>query len=98
MFAIKQGSTSPSLVRSLGMDLTGATVEFRLTTSTFKPVAKGKAAVIDPTEGRVRYDWQPGDTKDHGDFLAEWAIKRGNVTDVVPADGYDEIKILRNLG
>ena len=76
----------------------GKTVEFRMTTSTFRPVLKRQAVVESVEERRVRMDWRPGDTKDHGTMLAEWAVKGpGNLVDVFPVKDYDTIHIIRNL-
>ena len=97
-FHIKQGSTSPSAVRTLPVDLNKKTVEFRMADLNLKSVVKRQAVIESVEEGRVRFDWKPGDTDTSGSHWAEWAVKGNNdVIDVFPEDGYDEIYIVPNL-
>lgn len=101
VFTIKQGDTLPPLrAQLLGpdgqpIDLTMARVEFRIS-----GVLSAPAVVEAPLEGRVWYDWQPGDT-DHppGTYPAEFVVTfLGGATQRVPNDGYLRIQIQRSIG
>lgn len=99
-FYIKQGDTLPSLrAQLLGPDnqpinLSGATVEFRVSGR-----VAATAVVEDDEQGRVRYDWRPGDTDKPGAHNAEFIVTfMGGATQRVPNDGYLTVHILKAIG
>lgn len=52
----------------------------------------------DPTDGIVRYTWQPGDLDEPGEFRFEWRVEFS--TDRVqtfPSNGYNTVEVLRQL-
>ena len=77
---IFQDTLSPSLADTITaggaqVDLTGATVRFRMRpvgSSTLK--VDQAAAVITPAAGTVRYDWQAVDVDTPGDYLGWWRV------------------------
>lgn len=86
------------------IDLTGATVEFRMRpagASTNAATASGAATVdADPTTGVVTFDgWEAGDLDTAGGYYAEFHItdSSGNQV-VVPSAGYLTIKITQAIG
>ena len=105
-FWIKQNDTAPSLQAILkdgdgnAVDLTGATVEFHMSSvdRTTKTVSQS-ANIVDAVAGKVQYDWQAGDTDTPGTFLAEWQVTYSNgTTETFPANGFFEITIGSELG
>lgn len=99
-FVIKQGDTLPALrAQLLGpddqpIDLSVATVEFRMGNH-----VSAAAVIEDPTQGRVRYDWRPGDTNVPGTHYAEFVVTfLGGATQRVPNDGYVLVQITRSVG
>lgn len=80
-FVLKQGDTSPSLAITLmdaagnPVDLTGASVRFHM-----KPIDSptvkidATATVTDAANGKVRYDWQTGDSDTLGFFQGEFEV------------------------
>lgn len=82
------------------MDLTtAAEVRVIIKTEDGPGIALGPATVTDAAEGKVTYDWQPGDTDDAGKYDAEVEIlwSSGGIQ-TVPSAGYDEININVDLG
>lgn len=81
-FPITMGDTLPVLTSSLmdadgaAIDLTGATVTFRMRAMESATLKVNAAATVDApaTAGKVRYAWQVADTDTPGGFFAEWRI------------------------
>lgn len=96
---IKQGSTIPGFeavfVDSGGqpINLSNATVEF-----VFGRCRGGPCQIVDAAGGRVRYEWQEGDTDDPGTWRGEFIVTMvpGRVQRV-PSGGYVSVRITRAL-
>jgi len=79
-FRIKQNDTSPSLQATLkdassnGIDLSGATVLFRMNSFDGTVKVESNMSIVDADNGVVRYDWQPGDTDTNGTYLVEFRV------------------------
>lgn len=102
-FYIKQGDTSPSFEVTLldanrdPVDLTGATVQFRMSTRAgVAPVVDAAASVIDAAAGRVAYNWVAGDTDTVGTYLAEFVIT-DPYQETFPNGRYLTAQIMQNL-
>ncbi len=102
----KANDTAPPLEATLSwqdgatIDLTGATVVFNLRAkSRGVGVVRGPVTVVDASLGKVRYDWQPGDLAEPGEYLAEFEVTlaSGHVI-TVPNGGYLMIRVLPDLG
>lgn len=93
-FYIKQNDSSPVIratLRGAGnttLNLSAATVNFRMQKSSGDNVVQGSAEIFDPAEGTVQYIWQSGDTSVSGTYLAEF--------EVTYADG--KVETFPNLG
>jgi len=86
-FYIKRGDTLYDLQYSLtgpaGMDLTGATVKFKMMTAARVPVLDAPAVILQAVNPPiVAYVWQVGDTDTAANFQAEF-----EVTFAVPVGG-----------
>jgi hypothetical protein len=80
-FYLTAGDTVPPITATLtdeagaGLNLTGATVTFRMS-----PIAGGAlkvdaaATVVTPAAGAVSYAWQAADTDTPGYYLGRWRI------------------------
>src|SRR5690625_3541442 len=96
---IKQGNTVPAFEAQLfgpppdkaPINLQGATVEFR-----FGRGQGGPCQIVDAANGRVRYEWQEGDTNDPGAWNGEFVVTfiSGHVQRV-PSGGYVAVRITR---
>ena len=112
-FQIKQGSQRPAIrstiLEAIGgaspvpMDLTGATIEFRMSAEIGQaPVFQSAGAIVNPpgTDGIVKYEWGETDTAVPGAYYAEWVI---TITDdieakiIVPTVGYIVVLVLPSL-
>jgi hypothetical protein len=77
---IFKGTTSPSVsdtisVNGVGVDLTGATVKFRMRDDDSSTLLiDANAVVVSAVAGTVRYDWLTSDTATAGDFAAWWHV------------------------
>lgn len=94
LFTIKRNDTGPSIREALTLggaplNLTGATVRFRLTAKgATTPKVNQLATVEAPaTAGIVHYTWLLGDTDTSGDYIREWqcTLSDGSVV-TVPND------------
>jgi len=99
-FVIKRNDTSPSIQRTLrdsagdAIDLTGATVRFKM--STIRGVSKvdAVASIEDAANGLVQYDWQAADTDTAGLFYCEWeATYADSNVETFPNEGFNTVKI-----
>lgn len=85
-FAIKQNDTSPAFSSTLEapagtpVDLTGATVQFKMTNRTTAAVKVDavEATIVDAAAGKVSYSWAVGDTDTPGFYNAEWIVTFAN--------------------
>jgi hypothetical protein len=99
----KVGNTLPVIRQTLKndvgtvLDLTGATVQFRMREPGQALKVNRAAVVIDAPNGVVQYAWQTGDTDTAGLFSAEWAVTYGSDVETVPADGFCKILIEPSL-
>lgn len=83
---IKKGDLYPQLSATLqtedgtAIDLTGATVVFRMSNQFGQNLVNTSATVVTAASGKVRYDWASGDTdvagKFQGEFVATLASSR----------------------
>lgn len=93
-FYIKQNDSSPIIRATLkgaggaSLNLSAATVSFRMQRSSGDTIVQGVAQIFDPAEGTVQYEWAAGDTSVAGSYLAEF--------EVTYADG--KVETFPNLG
>lgn len=80
-FVIKEGAVQPNISATLeddddnAIDLTGATVRFRMSSPGSDSLSVDEqATVTDAANGTVEYDWSSGDTDTAGHFNAEFAV------------------------
>lgn len=106
-FSIKAHDQLPSIEATLTaagdnpVDLSTA-VEVRFIMRDVKlPTAKVNSPAIvvsPPVTGKVRYDWQTGDTDTPGSYSAEWEITwLGGKKQTVPTTSYHSIDVLADL-
>ena len=94
---MKAGDRLPSISKTLGIDLTGATVQFHFR-SKFGGIEFLRAAtIVTALTGVVQYDWQAGDTDVVGIYLAEWIITSAAKERTFPAASYDIVNISARL-
>lgn len=97
VFTIKRGDTSPSIKYAPGVDLTGATVVFKMSSLDFTPkIAAGVVTVYnDAAEGDVmQYDWNAADTDTDGIHRAEYQVTYADGSiETFPNDGFITISI-----
>lgn len=74
---LKDGNGAP-------INLTGATVKFRMATTGAVEVFETSATVVSATEGSVSYSWGATDTTTAGEFLGEWIVTSSGLTQTVP--------------
>ena len=101
-FSIKQGDLRPALAAVLLLsdnsivDLSGATVQFRmrLKGSTGAPKVDAAAVIIDANAGLVEYRWAGSDTDTIGSFCGEFrATLPGGLPQTHPNDGFLLIEV-----
>ena len=79
-FRIKQNDTSPSLEATLSdanlvpVDLTSATVMLHVKEVGGSVVIDEQMTITDAQGGVVQYDWQTGDTSQHGTYYVEFEV------------------------
>jgi hypothetical protein len=102
---MKQGDRLPALQMQLldaagaPLDLTGASVTFRMRPSSGGALKVNAAAtVVDATTGTVRYSWAAGDTDTVGGFVAEWACSYSGAVQTAPTVGYVTVQVVDALG
>lgn len=105
MFYIKQNDTLPALEAQLldadgtpiNLDMCG--VKFHMKEAYGRKEIDRPATIADIEQGRVRVDWQTGDTDTTGLFRCEFEIIFTDDTILtVPNDGYFLIRIVEELG
>lgn len=79
-FYIKQNDTSPGIETILQaedgtvIDLTGCQVVFHMKHAQRTVSVSGACTVVDENGGRVRYDWQAGNTATAGWYRGEFQV------------------------
>lgn len=98
-FTVKQGDLEPPVTRTLGVDLTSASVIFRMAPCLTRLETFSRAAtVVTALTGAVSYTWQAGDTDIAGVFYGEFVIVRtGPRNQTIPASGYLTIEVQPRL-
>lgn len=104
-YTLKQHDTYPPLVADLvdtdgAIDLSEAvSVRLLLRSKTLSIITDPVEIVVPETLGRIRYEWQPGDTDVAGVYRLEFEITWDvGVIETVPNDGYKELVIMEDLG
>jgi len=99
-FYIKRGDTLPALTATLykadmttPVDLTDATVVLQMRTRKGEHLLDGDCEVLDPIGGRVRYEWQEGDTDIIGLHRAEFKITSNDGVATAPNYGFFTVNI-----
>lgn len=99
-FYIKRGDSAPP-IRSQLRDALGAVVNLTNTSVklVIESVLDADATVTDALEGRVEYQWQPGNTATVGTYKAEWQVTfiDGSI-ETFPNRGYLSVEIGQDLG
>ena len=104
VFGIKQGDTGPPFrahFRAGGrpVDLTGATVRFRMTRRGSESVLIDQPAVVTHAQiGQAEYRWRAADTAERGVYHAELkaTLADGSVVSS-PQVGFHRVAVLRDL-
>ncbi len=103
---IKRGDTLPIIEATLYdqegevLDLSGATVMlYVVSTDELTTLVSAACTIVDAPNGVVRYVWQAGDTDILGkyDFEFEVTFSGGGIA-TVPNDGYNSLRIIKDLG
>lgn len=99
----KKGSTLPALKMQLldsdgcPVNLTGATVKFRMGVNPGSPKVDANATIVDATTGIVSYSWAAGDVDTVGTYNGEWvATYAGSNVQIVPSSGFVRVIIESN--
>lgn len=103
-FYLKRGDTGPTISAVLSdpagvVDLTGATVRFKMRLSDSGAiVVNAVATIVSAAAGSVSYGWEAADTAVAGTYLAEWEVTFGNGEVITfPNDGHLHVKIAGDL-
>tara|TARA_R110001606_G_scaffold10855_1_gene46910 strand:- start:468 stop:794 length:327 start_codon:yes stop_codon:yes gene_type:complete len=103
-FYIKQNDSSPTIRASLkgaggtSINLSTATVSFRMQKSSGDNVVQGSAQIFDATEGIVQYSWVAGNTSVSGIYLAEFEVTYADGrVESFPNVGYIQVNIKPEL-
>lgn len=114
-FTIRAGNLLPAIPARLSdengnaLNLTGATVTFKLVARNDNTIKVNRAATVlvaDPslltsaTQPNVQYSWQAGDTDTPGLYIAEWVITYTalSASETAPNDVYMTVSITRPAG
>lgn len=77
---IKRDDTQPDIEATLqyddgsAIDLSGATVKFIMASQSGTVKVNTTATVVDAVAGKVKYQWQTGDTDTAGTYYAEFEV------------------------
>lgn len=104
-FHLGAGDTGPAITATLTdaagapVPLAGAAVRFRMRAVVGGTTVVDRAAeILDAPTGRVRYQWQAGDTDAAGEYLAGFAVTFGSgVVESVPNDRHLRVLITGRL-
>lgn len=81
------------------VDLTGATVKFIMSDMNRNLIVDASAVIVDAGTGKVKYEWQSGDTDTVGNFHGEFEVTwDGGKPQTFPNEGFIKIKINPDLG
>lgn len=90
-FYVRAGDTLPPIQATLldptgaAVDLTGATVHFRMHLPGAAYKVDRVATLTSPSTGQLQYSWAAGDTDTAGSYLAHWHITfPGGATQTIP--------------
>ena len=106
-FFLKQGDTAPPIVAVLKdaslavVPLTAATsVRFLMSDKlSGVPAVNHLGTIVDAVNGKVSYQWQPGDSDIVSTYNGEWEIAWSDGTyETFPNSKYMTIKIVKDLG
>lgn len=103
-FYLKKGDRLPKLRSTLvdgdgvAINLTGATVAFRMRPRTGGALkVNAAAAIVTAASGIVEYSWAAADVDTAGDFDGEFAVTLAGLVQTVPASGFVLITIAAPL-
>jgi hypothetical protein len=100
-FQIKRGDTGPAIRYALSpasIDLTGATVRFKMAPVGGETVLDQIAAVITTSPPVVEYAWAEADTATAGRYNAEWEVTYSDATvETFPNKGFLMVSVNPDL-
>lgn len=72
--------TSPGVFEERPHPLNGATVRLRMRArgASVLTIDNALCTIVDANAGHVRYEWQPGDTNNRGEYIAEFPTVLAN--------------------
>lgn len=105
-FQIGQGDTAPAISSQLTqngtpVNLTGATVQFRMALAQAKVTVVNRAATItNANTGMVSYTWQAADTATPGNYVFQWVVtySDGTIESFPNGDTKPTIEIAEGVG
>ena len=88
------------LDNGVAVNLTGYDVYFVFSSNATAPVFRRVCVVEDAAAGKVRYDWQAGDTATAGFYFAEFeAVAQATGTrKTYPSSDYIRVQVVAGLG
>ena len=105
-FYIKQNDSRPKIATQLKdgagepIDISGyEAVYFHMEEQDSEEVIIEKEAeVVNAEKGEIQYNWDRGDTSEHGVFHCEWMVDFGEgEVETFPNDGYNIVIITRQI-
>jgi len=103
-FTIKQNDTSPAFQASLkdangaSVNLTGATVAFRMLASDNTLKVNYQMSVTDASAGSVTYNWQSGDTNTVGNYTCDIKVTYSDGSlETFPNNEYLTVTVIKGL-
>ena len=89
-FHIKRNTVSPGLTVSLGIDLSGASLKFRMVSAKdgTEKVLSNANAVSPATAGIAKYDWAEADTDTEGVYKGIFLVTSGGKEGAYPSKGH----------
>ena len=102
-FIIKKDDDLPNIRATLfdgvgvPVNLSAATVEFRMASLAGGVKASGSAVVVDAANGVVEYAWQAGDTDTVGRYRAEFKVTIGGELQTFPTSGYISVSVEKDV-
>lgn len=102
----KTGDTSPAIEYYLQdydlepINLIDASVKFQMKEANSDTVLiDSSATIVDENEGRVKYEWQEGDTDTAGNYHAEWEVTYSDGTiETFPKEKNIIVTIIEDIG
>ena len=105
-FYIKQNDSAPNIKAQLkdaadnNINLSAAeAVYFHMENkTTMELYLEKEAEIVNAENGIVIYNWDRGDTSEHGTYICEWMVDWGNdIVETFPNDDYNEVVITRQI-